>query len=338
MNSELIYNVDGYHFQIPVSNVGKYLLDANLKGVSKLKFKARVLLEEKRARAMIRRAIQKKECCLGPFKGEFGHFLAHVLPFVMYLHKKGVKIHYLGMGLHKPFMVDEEGETLVHQYYSLRDFFTEIAPNCNSTIPPDDVMKEINRVEQLFERKNVPYIDIDGEFYYWFVHRHLILEDSHTHVYDLSKLFAGGKQNSCAIFTRNKGGEGSLNNGGAWDYDAIIDDLLKVFDKVYVCGHPRQSLRITEREGVEHRVSFDNSVILEAASKSKLLITQHSGVCYLGNYTSSDVLVIYNGGDKIEDIGSMNNTLHFRKGIKGNSSLNFAFSRSEICERIEIYK
>jgi hypothetical protein len=30
----------------------------------------------------------------------------------MYLHKNGVKIHYCGMELHKPFMVDETGKPI----------------------------------------------------------------------------------------------------------------------------------------------------------------------------------------------------------------------------------
>src|ERR1700759_2266664 len=53
-----------------------------------------------------KKALEEKECYYGPFKGEFGHFLLHNLPFLSCLHQQGVKINYCGMELHKAFLVD----------------------------------------------------------------------------------------------------------------------------------------------------------------------------------------------------------------------------------------
>src|ERR1700758_1912170 len=53
-----------------------------------------------------KRALKEKECYYGPFKGEFGHFLLHNLPFLSHLYHQDVKINYCGMALHKPFLVD----------------------------------------------------------------------------------------------------------------------------------------------------------------------------------------------------------------------------------------
>ncbi|MCZ8283871.1 MAG: hypothetical protein O9353_00310 [Bacteroidia bacterium] len=78
--------------------------------------------------AFYKKALQEKECYYGPFKGEFGHFLLHNLPFLSHLHQQGVRIHYCGMELHKAFLVDERGNSIIHQYYPLRDFFAEVPP------------------------------------------------------------------------------------------------------------------------------------------------------------------------------------------------------------------
>src|SRR4051812_6344307 len=56
-------------------------------------------------------ALREKECYYGPFKGEFGHFLLHNLPFLSHLYNQGVKIHYCGMDLHRPFLVDDKGNS-----------------------------------------------------------------------------------------------------------------------------------------------------------------------------------------------------------------------------------
>src|SRR5205823_14480788 len=114
----------------------------------------------------------KKICYYGPFKGEFGHFLAHTLPFLMYLHKKGVKIRYCGMELHKPFLVDESGKSIISEFTPLRDFFAEVPPNSNTVVPPADVQKVISEWTKEAENSRLPFWNIGDDFYYWFIHRH----------------------------------------------------------------------------------------------------------------------------------------------------------------------
>jgi hypothetical protein len=77
-------------------------------------------------------------------------------------------------------------------------------------------------------------------------------------------------------------------------------------------------------------VSTDNRITLEKVSNSKLIITQHSGVNNVGEYVNTQVLIIYKGGNKVTDIGSMNNTLRFRKSLENKYPLKFAFSEEEI--------
>lgn len=84
-----------------------------------------------------RDALKTKECYYGPFKGEFGHFLLHNLPYLTYLHKHGVKINYCGMTLHEAFLHDETGASIINKWYPLRDFFAEVKPRANQVVAPD---------------------------------------------------------------------------------------------------------------------------------------------------------------------------------------------------------
>ena len=84
-------------------------------------------------------SIITRHCWYGPFTGEFGHLLGHNLPFVAHLYSKGVKINFCGLEIHKPFFVDEKGQPVVSKYISIRDFFSEAAPDCNTADAPADV-------------------------------------------------------------------------------------------------------------------------------------------------------------------------------------------------------
>lgn len=327
-------HIDGYEFPYPFMDNKTFAIESGYKGIKLIKFWLRIKLDFLIATKKLKETIKKKECFYGPFKGEFGHFTAHNLPFLVYLHKKGVKIHYCGMELHKPFLVDESGQSIIHSFYPLRDFFAEVTPNTNVTIPPKDVQVEINKFYDIVNTSNLPFWNIGNDFYYWFIHRHWIL-NGYTDIYDLSKVYKTQHENSCVIFPRSKGPKVSHNNGGEWDYDKIIDTIKPYFEKIYICGHPSQVLEIKPQDKVELRITADNRQILEACSNAKLIITQHSGVNNLGEYANCQVLIIYNGGNKVEDIGSMNNTLKFRKGLKQKYPLKFAFSYEEIEQKVK---
>ena len=80
------------------------------------------------------RAIKNKECYYGPFLGEFGHLLGHNLPFISYLHSKGIKVNFCGLEMHKPFFYLNNKEMVTHSYIGVRDFFNQSLPDCNSAI------------------------------------------------------------------------------------------------------------------------------------------------------------------------------------------------------------
>ncbi|NNM93874.1 MAG: hypothetical protein HKL88_00240 [Bacteroidia bacterium] len=264
-----------------------------------------------------------KKCSYGPFKGEFGHFLAHNLPFLMYLHIKGVKINYCGMELHKPFLVDESGNSIISEFTPLRDFFSEVRPSGNSTKPPADVQEVIKAFEN---KSKYPFWNIGDEFYYWFIHRNFLIKGPYMKTYNLEKVYGGHKDRNVVIFPR-KQETFSDNNGGPWDYMEIARAVSPYFKNVYITGHPAMSVDFKSEGNIELCLSGDNRIILEKCSNSQLIITPHSGVNNLGEYTNTKVLIIYNGKPPI---GSMQNTLRFRPYIGSRHDLDFAFSLSEI--------
>ena len=297
--------------------------------LQRLKFRWRVKREWKRTDKRLNDTLRLKKCYVGPFKGEFGHMTAHTAPFLMYLHKNGVQIIYCGMELHKPLLVDDNGNSIIHDFRALRDFFAEVGPKGNSTEPPEDVKAEILKFEKEANDSGFPFWNIGDNFYYWFVHRNWLLE-GHTFTYDLQKAYQTRQENSVCIFPRTKGAAFAKNNGERWDYEEVIAAVQPFFDKVYVCGHPSQCATLKVSGNAELCVSADNRVMLEKCANSQLIITQHSGVNNIGEYTNTKVLIIYKGGKAIDDIGSIYNTLRFRPSIGTRHPLSFAFTIEQI--------
>jgi hypothetical protein len=299
-------------------------------GLKRLRFWFKIWRGYAAANRKLSRTLKLKKCYYGPFKGEFGHFLAHNLPFLSYLHSKGVKIQYCGMELHKPFLVDETCESIIEKYYPLRDFFGEVIANANETIPPADVQKEIDKFVTITKQDpSTPFWNIGDNFYYWFIQRNWLLSGPYMKTYNLEKAYGKGKEKAAVIFPRKKGAAFTENNGGPWDYMDIAKSISPYFDKVYITGHPSLSDELKAEGNIEVRLSKDNTVILEICAKSQLLITQHSGVNNLGEYTNNKVLIIYNGKPPI---GSLQNTLRFRPYIGTKHELDYAFSKEEIVE------
>lgn len=330
---KILSRIDGYNFPYLLSDNESYA--ESLSFVQKIKFNLKVKLEFSKAEQKLKESIKKGICYYGPFKGEFGHFTAHTLPFLMYLHNKDVKIIYCGMELHKPFMIDENGNSIVDEFIILRDFFAEVSPSTNTTIPPTDVVLEIDEFKKRAESSGLPFWNIGDDFYYWFIHRNWLLKN-HTTVYNIGNHYKTKEENACCIFPRSKGAAKSHNNGERWDYEALVNLIAPHFDKVYICGHPSQvaDLNINNPK-VEFAVSADNSVMLHKVSNSRLIITQHSGINNVGEFVNTQVLIIYKGGRTVSDIGSMNNTLRFRKSLGNKLPLAFAFSENEIVSYIE---
>lgn len=278
-----------------------------------------------------KRATRLKECYYGPFKGEFGHFLLHNLPFLSHLHQQGVKIHYCGMELHRPFLVDSEGNALISKFYPLRDFFAEVPFNSNETEPPEDVQIEIGKFELAARQSGKPFLNIADNNMYWFVFRNWQLKKVRQHVYNLKNVYKTKKENSCVIFPRKKGNATTANNGGPWDYLEIARIVSPYYDKVYITGHPSMSAELTSENNIEVCLSTDNKVVIEKCCNSNLIITQHSGAVHLGLYTNTDVLLIYNGEPPI--LGLID-TLRFRKNLTSRK-INYAFSYKDILDFVK---
>ena len=227
-----------------------------------------------------KKALKEKACYYGPFKGEFGHFLLHNLPFLMHLHAKGVAIHYCGMKLHKPFLVDEQGNSLVESFVELRDFFGEIKPSANQNEVPADVQKKIDQWRKKAEKSGLPFLDIDQTDFYWHGLRNWQLEGKQKR-YNLSKVYGPEKADSVVIFPRRKGGAATPNNGKAWDYMKVAETLSPLFEKVYLVGHPSLSASVESKGNIEVKVSADNADTLKYCSEAQLIVTQHSGAVHL---------------------------------------------------------
>lgn len=278
-----------------------------------------------------KKALALKECYYGPFKGEFGHFLLHNLPFLSYLHKQGVKIHYCGMELHRPFLVDDKGNSIIYKYYPLRDFFSETPPHSNEVIPPKDVQDEIDKFHKTALNSNLPYLNIADKNMYWFVFRNWQLKNGRQHVYSIRAIYKTTPENACVIFPRKKGNAFTLNNGGPWDYLSIARLVSPYFDKVYITGHPSMSAELKSEGNIEVCLSTDNKVIIEKCCNAGLIITQHSGAVHIGCYTDTPVLLIYNGQPPI--LGLID-TLRFRKNLT-KRNLNYAFSEEDILNYVK---
>lgn len=282
-------------------------------------------------RKFYRKALKEKECYYGPFKGEFGHFLLHNLPFISHLHQQGVKIHYCGMALHKPFLVDDKGQSLVASYHELRDFFAEVPSSSNETVPPADVQKEIDVFFDRARKSGRAFLNIADNNMYWYVFRNWQLKPGRQHVYNIENVYKSSKEHSCVIFPRKKGNAFTPNNGGPWDYLEIARTISPFFDKVYITGHPSMSAELQSEGNIEVCLSTDNTVVIEKCCNASLIITQHSGAVHIGSYTNTNVLMIFNGAPPI--IGLID-TLRFRQHLNPKP-LRYAFSMAEITEFVK---
>jgi len=281
-----------------------------------------------------RNALKKKECYYGPFKGEFGHFLLHNLPFLTNLHKRGVKIHYCGMELHRPFLIDDKGNSIIYKFYPLRDFFAEVPSRANETIPPPDVQIEIDKFQKSARACNLPYLNIGDKDMYWFVFRNWQLKKGRQSVYNLEKVFQTQIENSCVIFPRKKGNAVTANNGGPWDYLEVARLISPFFDKVYLTGHPSMSAEMASEGNIEVCLSADNKVILEKCCNANLIITPHSGAVHLGLYTKSSVLLIFNGKPPIK---GLIDTIRFRRHLT-DENIELAFNKEQIVNSIKKFR
>ncbi len=300
----------------------------NWKGRAKYRFLTWKFARE--LRSIYRAAIRTKVLYYGPFKGEFGHFLLHNLPFLVHLHQQGVALHYCGMELHKPFLVDEAGNSIIARWYPLRDFFNEVRPNANETLLPPDVEREVDQFKRLAQRSGFPFLDISKNDRYWFVFRNWQL-NGRQNIYNLQPIYSQGKRSQCVIFPRKKGAPSTTNNGEPWDYNAMANAVAPYFDEVLLVGHPSMSAEVQASESFRVCTSADNIDTLKHCASAQLIITQHSGAVHLGAYVDTPVLVVFKGEKPVKGLVD---TLRFRKNLTSRP-LHYALSELEVIDYVK---
>lgn len=313
-----------------------------LKIYTKILYPLKVTSYKIRWSLLLFKTLLLKKCYFGPYTGEFGHLLGHNLPFIAYLYSKGVKVEFCGMEIHKPFFVDETGNSIVHSYLPLRDFFAEYPPSCNqATSLPADVKVICDSFISKAKRSFYPYWDNSNKDMYFYYFRWWLLRKNLLKTYDLSKVYKTDHKKSLVIFPRkwnpnfpNKIDDQTRNNGLNWNYYDVSKLASKYFDKVYVIGHPVFTLvDFNSFDNVEVIITNDNKIILEKCSNASLLISQHSGTVYLGEYTDTPVLIIYNGG---REVGDIEITTEFKNSLGEKYNFQFAFSLEEIDQFLSV--
>lgn len=265
------------------------------------------------------------ECYVGPFIGEFGNFLSFILPYLNYLHSKGVKVHYCGMQIFKPFMYDNNGKLIVDSFEEVRDFLYETTPNGNSGKLPTDVNNQVSNFKKKAQKSGLPFWNLDNEYFYWFIFRYWI--GPYMKTPDFQKINKALNERSVVIFPRKKDVDFNTPYGEPWDFTELAQTVSPYFDKVYLLGHPAQSIEMKPFGNIEVLLSSDNSLLIDKCVKASLLITQHSGTKYLGELTDTQVLVIYKG--QLPIFGMLDNViLNYRLGKK--HPWHFAFSLEEV--------
>ena len=235
------------------------------------------------------------------------------------------------MLLHKPLLVDEKGAGIIYKYYGLRDFFKEVPPTQNRTVPPADVQLEIEKFEREAKKSIYPFFNVGDSNYYWFIHRTWML-NGFMKTTNFEKVYKTKNENSVVIFPRSKGPSWTASNGESWDWQEVVDTVSPYFEKVYVLGHPAFSSSVKPHGNIELVVTDDNAKILEKCCNSRLIINQHSGSCYLGEYTNTQVLIIFHGQFPIRTI---NDSIIFKEFLGTKFPFAFAFSIKEIEEYLK---
>lgn len=306
-----------------------------------IKIKNRIEIEYKKlqyrryANGLFRETIKNGKCYLGPFVGEFGHVLGHIVPFISYLYKKGVKVEFCGIDLFKPYFIDDKGNCLVEHYHSIPDFYGEITPIMNQMVYPDKVKETIKDFYNKANDSGMPFWDISDSFFYEKCFRYWIHKKKYHNIYKISNIYKSADEDSVVIFPRKKtGARVAVLQGEEWDFKEIASLISKFVNKVYVLGHPAFSAQIESFDNVEVILTNDNSKIIEKCSNCKLIIAQHSGVNLLSEYTDSDVLIIYKGNGPI---GNIDVTIKERKKLGIKSALKFAYSTEEIVKFVQNY-
>ena len=323
--------VNGIYFNFKFSNLDSYLWQNSSNLVTSIKLRFKKLRFTLLFQLKIWYSIHvSKKIHIGPFVGEFGNFLGHILPFLCFLNEKNVEINFYGTDLLKPFCVDKNGKSFV-SYFPLRSLYNESNVSGNSAALPKDIKAQIEK-SGLRDQNFLETIDLENRFFYWYVYREMVAK-KYAKVYNLTPHLTNpvlSSKNICAVFPRMKGAKTTHNNGEQWDYNQLIEKLIDGYDLVYVVGHPSYAQEVNDHPKVVNVITSDNKEMLKVCANANCIISQHSGVIYLSAILQKPYVLLYKGGKSPSDIGSFNNTLYFLNSMGVPYQIEFCYELEEI--------
>jgi len=243
-------------------------------------------------------AIAQKEVYVGPFYGEFGHLLIHVLPFLGFLYQKGIKIHFCGHEGQQPLLVDEENNPLYATYTVLPRHFNKSVPEMNDYrfVKDSKVLELADKWKKGAENTGIPFFDISDPHNYRYVWWEWWFNNKFGKLFNIGLSYnpESIKENAIALYSRTKPMGTAQGTGPAFDISKIIDIAGKYADKIYVVGHPDQA-HCVEHPKVENIVTYDNAVILKKASRCKVILSHNSGAAYIAKILRIPGIIFHNG-------------------------------------------
>ncbi len=234
--------------------------------------------------ATLARARERRACSVGPFAGELGHMLIHVLPFLNFLGAEGIAVHFCGHANQEVFCRDERGRPTVARYGGLPSYFDRGVPNMNHLmeVTSPEVALGCEAFRREARESGEPFFDLsdperyfEGFWRWWYGRGHGLL-------HDLGQAFnpTGLREDAVGLFTRTKPLGAAQGQGPDFRPEAIAARALRYVERVYVVGHPEQS-RALELPGVVNVVTRDNGRILEVLSRCRLVLSHNSGAAYV---------------------------------------------------------
>jgi hypothetical protein len=248
--------------------------------------------------ATLARAREERTCQVGPFAGELGHMLIHVLPFLNFLDAEGIAVHFCGHANQEVFCRDDRGRPTVARYAGLPNYFDRGVPNMNHLM--EVTSPEVAALCEAFRSRarasGQPFFDLsDPDFYFegfwrWWTERGYGL------LHDLGRAWnpGGRREDAVGLFTRTKPLGAAQGRGPDFRPEALAALALRFAERVYVVGHPDQS-RPLELPGVVNVVTRDNSRILEVLSRCRLILSHNSGAAYVPRLLRIPGIVFHQG-------------------------------------------
>ena len=247
---------------------------------------------------ILNKAIKQKEVYIGPFYGEFGHLLIHVLPFLGYLHQKGIKIRYCGHEGQQDLLVDTDKKPIYTEYFALPPHFDKSVPEMNDYryVKDESVLKLADEWKETAKKSGLPFFDLSDPHNYRFVWWEWWFNNRYGKLYNIGRAYNPEQitEHAVAVYSRTKPLGTAQGAGEPFDIVKIVDIAAKYVDKVYVVGHPDQAHTINHPK-VENIITMDNASIIKAVSKCKAILSHNSGAAYMAKMLRIPGIVFHNG-------------------------------------------